>query len=340
MSAEGTMHAVWYERNGPAKDVLQYGVLPKPAPREGEVLVQVAASSVNPVDAKRRRGVGSVCGTPMPFPRIVPHDDGAGIIADVGPGVSAGRVGQRVWVYLAQAKRPYGPPELRAGRAFGTAAEYVVLPEQLALPLPDGVSFAEGSVVGIPAITAHRCILADGNIDGRTVLVAGGAGSVGQYAIQLAKLSGATVIATVSGQEKTDLVRALGADHVVDYKREDAAERILAATGAVGVDLICETDFAANLALNAQVLAPQGRINAFGSDSQQKPEVATPGLFHKEAVIRFIYYYVFPDAAFSRAIADIGGMLECGGLRHPVAGKFPLRPRFGSHEAGRRLRFG
>jgi NADPH2:quinone reductase len=241
-----------------------------PTPKAGEVLVRVHASSVNPVDTKRRRGFGSVYGAPMPFPRVVPHDDGAGVITDVGKGVARSRIGQRVWIYLAQARRPYGPPALRDGRPFGAAAEYVAIPETLALPLPDHVSFAEGSVIGIPAITAHRCIFADGDVNGRTILVAGGAGSVGQYAVQFAKLAGARVISTVSGPQKADIVRRLGSDIVGNYRDSDASDQILKATSGRGVDLICETDFAANLGLDASVLAPQGRINTFGSDSNHR----------------------------------------------------------------------
>ena len=165
------------------------------------------------------------------------------------------------------------------------------------------------------------------------MLVAGGAGSVGQYAIQFAKLAGATVVTTVSGQGKADRVRALGADHVVDYKREDVADRILEITAGKGMDLVCETDFAANLELNGRVLAPQGRINTFGSDSDQKPRVSTHELFAKEAVVRFVYYYVFPDEAFDRAIEAITALLDRGGLQHPVAARFPLRDVAEAHVA-------
>lgn len=332
MSSLSEMQAVWYEAIGPAHDVLRYGSMSTPTPKAGEVLVRVHASSVNPVDTKRRRGFGSVYGSPMPFPRVVPHDDGAGVITDVGEGVSHSRIGQRVWIYLAQARRPFGPPTLRDGRPFGAAAEYVAIPELLALPLPDHVSFAEGSVIGIPAITAHRCIFADGDVNGRAVLVAGAAGSVGQYAIQFAKLAGARVIATISGPQKADIARELGADVVVNYRDPDAGDRIRNATSGRGVDLICETDFGANFALDAAVLAPQGRINTFGSDSNHQPAVAMRDLFAKEAVVRFVYYYAFPDRAFGDAISKIGELLQARRLKHPVAGRFQLSDTARAHQ--------
>jgi len=327
------MGAVWYERNGPARDVLKFGELPVAPVGPGEVRVRLHASSVNPIDIKRRRGVLATYDTPMPFPRIVPHDDGAGVIDEVGAGIGEERLGQRVWIYLAQARRPHGPPELRDGRAFGTAAEYVVLPSRLAIELPPNVTFRDASVIGIPAITAHRCIHADGPVAGKTVLVAGGAGSVGQYAIQFAKAGEAEVVTTISGPEKAALARSLGADHVVDYRREDTAARILDLTRGRGVDLVCETDFAANLALNAKVLARQGVINTFGSDTNQSPPVPIGPLNRKEAVVRFVYYYMFPDRAFDEAIEAISGMLRAGGLRHPAAETYALEDAWKAHEA-------
>ncbi len=328
-----TMQAVWYERNGAARDVLTFGELPVPDVGPGEVRVRLHSSSVNPIDIKRRQGVLAMYDAPMPFPRIIPHDDGAGVIDAVGPGIDRACEGQRVWVYLAQARRPAGPPELRDGRPFGTAAEFVVVPSRLAVPLPERVGFKQASVIGIPAITAHRCIYADGPVDRKTVLVAGGAGSVGQYAIQFAKEGGARVITTVSGAEKMALVRSLGADDIVDYKDEDAAARILDFTGSKGVDLVCETDFAANLELNGKVLRPQGTINTFGSDSNQTPQLTIRTLNLKELVVRFIFYYTFPDAAFDEAIRAITRMLKLGTLRHPVASCYPLANVVAAHEA-------
>src|SRR4051794_36660321 len=169
------MKAIWYERNGPAREVLQFGEMPDPEPCPGKVRVRIHASGVNPSDWKTRSGL-----RPMTFPRVIPHSDGAGVIDQVGAGVPESRLGQRVWTWNAQWKRP-----------FGTAAEFVVLPAEQAVLLPDRVSFDEGACLGIPALTAHRAVTIDGTVEGRTVLVSGGAGAVGNYAIQLAKLLGA-----------------------------------------------------------------------------------------------------------------------------------------------------
>ena len=180
------MRAAWYEKNGGAAEVLRLGEMPDPEPGPGEVRVRVAASGLNPTDVKARAG-----SRPMGFPRIIPHQDGAGVIDRVGPGVPASRLGERVWVYIVQWQRP-----------FGTAAEYVCVPAPRAITLPANLTFAEGACLGIPGVTAHRCLFADGPIEGQTVLVTGGAGAVGHYAVQLAKWSGARVITTVSSGEK------------------------------------------------------------------------------------------------------------------------------------------
>lgn len=208
------------ERTGPAAEVLKLGDLPIPEPGPGEVRLRVIASGLNPTDVKSRVRPGS-----MPAPRVIPHQDGAGVIDKVGAGVPASRVGERVWVYIVQWQR-----------AWGTAAEYTVVPARLAVTLPGNTSFAEGACLGIPAVTAHRCLFADGPIAGQTVLVTGGAGAVGHYAVQLAKWAGARVIATVSSAEKAASAAAAGADHTVNYRTGEAAKEILALTGGAGVD--------------------------------------------------------------------------------------------------------
>lgn len=180
------MRAAWYEKNGPAAEVLQVGDMPVPEPGPGEVRVRIVASGLNPTDVKARAG-----SRPMGFPRIVPHQDGAGVIDKVGRGVPASRVGEHIWLYIVQWQRPWG-----------TAAQFTIVPATRAVPLPATATFAEGACLGIPAVTAHRCLFGDGAIDGQTVLVTGGAGAVGHYAVQLAKWAGATVIATVSSPEK------------------------------------------------------------------------------------------------------------------------------------------
>ena len=326
------MQAVWYERNGAARDVLVYGEIPIPALGVGKVRVRLLASSVNIIDIKRRRGQGSASGLALPFPRIIPHDDGAGVIDRIGEGVPESRLGERVWVYLAQAGKLYGPQANPAGRAFGTAAEYVVLPSWQAVRLPDRVDFVAAAVLGIPGITAHRCVFADGPVAGQTVLVEGGAGGVGQYAVQLAKWGGATVIATGHGDRQPEIIRARGADHFVDFT-ENAAEQILDLTHGRGADRIIETNLAANLDLIYQVLAPQGTVAFYGSDQNPTPAIAISRLNRKEAVLRTIYYYAFPPESWDAALRDLTQLMEQGALQHPVARRFPLSQVVAAHEA-------
>jgi NADPH2:quinone reductase len=220
------MRAAVYHEHGAARDVLDVLDIPTPQPLPGEVRVRVRVSAVNPTDWKSRRGSG--LGPVTGFPFQVPNQDGAGDIEAVGPGVDPARVGERVWLYFAAWQRQYG-----------TAAEYVCLPAEQAVPLPDTAGYDLGASLGIPALTAHRCLFADGPLDGRTVLVSGGAGAVGHYAIELGRRTGATVVATVSSDEKAELARAAGADHVVNYRQNDAAARILEDAGG-RVDRIVE----------------------------------------------------------------------------------------------------
>ena len=201
----------------------------------------------------------------MRWPRVIPHSDGAGVIESVGDGVDASRVGERVWIFNGQWQRPYG-----------TAAEFIVLPERQAAPLADSVDFAQGACLAIPAMTAHRALFLDGPIMGQTALVTGGAGAVGRYGVQLGKWGGAEVIATVSNDEKAEIARDAGADHVVNYRDEDAAERILEITDGAGVDRICEVDFGENLDVTRRVLKGNGTVAAYGSTRVPEP-VPCPG---------------------------------------------------------------
>jgi len=223
------MKAVWYEQNGGA-DILEYGDMPDPQPGPGEVRVRVVTSGVNPSDWKRRQGLTNK----IEFPRVIPNQDGAGIIDAAGSGVDQSRVGERVWLFESQFKRP-----------FGTGAEYTVQPSSHAIRLPDNTDFSAAAGLGVPAMTAHRCVFADGPISGKTLLVPGGAGAVGHYAIQQAKLGGATVISTVSSEEKGQIALAAGADHIVNYREGGTVEKIRSLTGGDGVDHIVEVDLAA-----------------------------------------------------------------------------------------------
>ena len=310
------MRAVWYERNGPA-EVMEFGEMPEPEPGPGEVRVRMVTSGVNPSDWKRRAGVTQ----PLAFPRVIPHQDGAGVIDRVGPGVAASRLGERVWLFEAQ-----------FGRPFGTAAEYTVQPAGHAVTLPAGVTFAEGACLGVPAMTAHRCLFADGPLSGLTALVPGGAGAVGHYAVQLAKLAGATVISTVSSDYKAEIARAAGADYVVNYRLEDTAARVLKITGGEGVDRVAEVDFAGNFAVTSQVLKSSGVVAVYAAGTGAQPPV--PLQFRRSnTVVRNVLVYDMPEAAKAAAVADITGWLEAGALSHLAGPHFPLEAAAQAHRA-------
>ncbi len=311
------MRAAWYERTGPARDVIRTGTLPDPEPGPGEVRVRLAVSGVNPSDWKARSGV-----RPMAGPIVVPHSDGAGVVDRVGPGVSARREGERVWVLNGQ-----------WGRPLGTAAEYVVLPEDLVAPLPDVCSFEEGACFGIPALTAWRAVTVDGSVEGRTVLVTGGAGSVGHYAVQFAKLLGAAkVFATVSSATKAEHARNAGADVVIDYRSEDVAARIAAETGGRGVDRIVEVDIATNGRLLPRLIAKDGLCAVYGS---AKPEFSLEfvPLIVSGAAIRFFIVYELEAKARRDAIARMNDFFARGLVRHTIAARFPLEDCAAAHEA-------
>jgi NADPH:quinone reductase len=310
------MRAVWYEQNG-AADVQHIGEMPDPMPGPGEVRVRMVTSGINPSDWKRRQGLTRR----MEFPRVIPHQDGAGVIDRVGPGVPASRLGERVWVYQAQ-----------IGRAFGTAAEYTVQPAIRAIPLPPNTSFAEGAGLGVPAMTAHRCVLADGPVIGKTVLVTGGAGAVGHYAIQWAKLGGARVIATVSSDHKAQIARAAGADDTLNYRTENTVQRLMDLTGGIGVDHIVEVDFAGNFSVSREVLRDNGVLAVYAAGVAPQPPV--PLQFKASNItVRFVLVYDMPEAAKQAAVQDITALLEGGKLCHLPGPRFPLESAPEAHQA-------
>ena len=311
------MRAAWYEKNGPAAEVLRVGDLPDPQPGPGEVRVRIVVSGLNPTDVKARAG-----SRPMGFPRVIPHQDGAGVIDRVGPGVPASRVGERVWLYIVQWQRP-----------FGTAAEYACVPARRAITLPAGTSFAEGACLGIPAVTAHRCLFADGPVDGLSVLVTGGAGAVGHYAVQLAKWGGARVIATVSSPGKAAAATAAGADHTVDYRTEDVAARILELTDGAGVDRVVDVDFGANLPATLKAIKPNGVIAAYASMGEPEPKLPFYSLMMKNLALRPVLIYTMPEAAKEAATREIVRLVEAGRLIHQIGARFPLAQIVQAHEA-------
>src|SRR3984885_10672380 len=264
------MRAVWYDRQGPADAVIKTGELPTPEPGLKQVRVRLEASGVNPSDTYRRRGA-----VPAEYPRVIPNSDGAGVIDKLGNGVSAGWSGKRVWLYNGQ----------RNGRWMGTAAEYIALDVDLVSELPDHVSFAEGATLGIPGMTAHGCVFAAGPIQGKTLLVTGGAGAVGHYAVQLASWAGARVIATVRSAGKAARARSGGAAHVLNYRSEDVAARVLDLAGGAGVDHIAEVDFGGNLAAALRCLRVNGSIMIYATNGDREPKVPVRDLMQKNLAV-------------------------------------------------------
>ncbi|WP_420440447.1 NADPH:quinone reductase [Candidatus Palauibacter sp.] len=314
------MKAIWYEKTGPAADVLRFGRQDAPVPAAGEVRVRLAASGVNPSDTKRRAGW---IGLSMPHPRIIPHSDGAGTIDAVGEGVDEVRLGERVWLWNAQS----------GGRPFGTAAEYAAVPAAQAVPLPDGASFADGAGLGVPGCTAHYAVYGDGPVGGKRILVQGGAGAVGHLAVQLATLGAAEVIATVSSAAKAEVALSGGARHAIDYRREDVADRVLDVTDGEGVDRIIEVDLAANLETDVAVLGENGTIASYSSTSGPELSLAYYPLAFKDLRIHFVQGYLLPPAARRAAVRDLTTWLAAGQLETRVAATFPLAETASAHEA-------
>jgi len=313
-----TMRAAWYEVTGPAREVIRIGELPRPEPGLSEVLVRVHASGINPSDTKRRAGWRK---EPLVYPRIIPHSDGAGVIEAVGAGIGEDRIGERVWLWNAQ-----------RGRASGTCADYVALPQAQAVSLPEPTGFVEGACLGVPASTAHFATLADGPLVGQTVLVHGGAGAVGDYAVQWAKRAGARVIATVGSEAKAAHARASGADATVNRRAEDVVQRVLDLTDGQGVDRIVEVDFGANLEQDVALIKPNGVIASYSSTTQPEPVFPYYPLAYKGVTVRLVQAYILPEPARARALADIGEALRDGGLRHRIARVFPLEETAAAHE--------
>jgi len=328
------MRAVVFSQAG-GPDVLRVVERPVPDPGPREVRVRVRVSGVNPTDWKARRGE-------LAFPELVPNQDGAGTIDAVGEGVGASRVGERVWVWEAAWQR-----------ADGTSQEYVVLPERQAVRLPDEVSFDAGASLGIPALTAHRCLtvselgpsrLAPGALAAQTVLVAGGAGAVGHAAIQLARWAGAHVIATVSGDEKAKLAQAAGAEHVVNYRSSDTLEQIRG-LAPNGVDVVVEVAPAANAALDAAVLAPNGSVAIYAGDGGGDFDLSVGELMSRNLRYQFVLVYTVAPAVKDQAVADVSSAAADGAL--PVgedAGlplhRFPLERAAEAHAAVERATVG
>lgn len=312
------MRAAWFESFGSAKEVLQLGELDTPTAGPGEVLVRMHTSGVNPSDVKKRAGS---------FPNllddglVIPNSDGAGTVEAVGDGVDESRIGQRVWVYQAQ-----------YGRRLGTAAEYVAIEARRAALLPDAASFEAGACIGIPVMTAHRAVFADGDVAGQTVLITGGAGRVGYYAIQWASQAGATVIATASNDKDRDACIKAGAQHVVNHREDDVAKAVLECTNGELIDRVVDVEFGSNLPISIEVLRIGGVIATYASVQEPEPKLPFFQMMYKDITIRMIIVYAMPESAKQHAIADIEEALENDSLDHRIAATFPLDEIAASNE--------
>ena len=308
------MKAAFYDRYGPAREVLRVEDVVQPEPGPGEVRVKVEFSGINPTDWKSRSGA-----TPRPIDGFqIPHHDGAGVIDAVGEGVDPARIGQRVWLWMAA-----------AGRRWGTAAEWTAVPERHAVPLPDGVSFEVGASLGVPAMTAHYCLFCDGPVTGQTILVAGGAGAVGHFAIELAKRAGARVVTTVSSSEKAALAEKAGADLVVNYRLPDAVDQVKAFGP---IDRVAEVALGANLKLALAVVKPLATIVTYAAEAAD-PVLPVRACMTANVVLRFVLVYGVPVAALDQAAADITAALAAGDLTGLPVHEFGLADIVAAHEA-------
>ena len=304
------MRAAWFEAFGQASEVLQIGELDTPSPGAGEVLIRLHSSGINPSDVKKRAGsFPDLLGDGF----VIPNSDGAGVIEAVGEGIDAGRIDERVWVYQAQ-----------YGRRFGTAAEYLAIDSNRTPKLPDNTKFDVGTCLGIPVMTAHRCVFADGDVRGQTVLVMGGAGRVGHYAVQWASRGGANVIATASNPDDTAMCKSAGASQVINHRDGYLADAILNANGGELIDRVVDVEFGINLPTSVDVLRVGGTIATYASMQEPEPKLPFFQMMYKDLTIRFVIVYAMPEAAKAHAVADIESALSDGWMQHRIAHTLPL----------------
>lgn len=314
------MQAITYTTFGAAQNVLRLQDVENPAPGPGEICVKLALSGVNPSDVKSRAGTRPGVTKPA-FPLIIPHSDGAGEVETVGAGVDPARIGQRVWIWNGQWQRSHG-----------TAASHITLPADQAVPLPKGVGFDVGANLGIPGLTACHAVFGGGDVAGQTVLIQGGAGTVGLLAVQLAKWGGAKVIASCSPGDR-DAVAAAGADAVLNYRADDFTAQVLAANQGNPVDTVIEVEFGINLANDTQVIAPNGRLATYGSAKDMQPVVPFGPLLFKAVTIDIILIYLLPPAPRAAAIERLHQALADGALSCPTHRIYPLADTAAAHEA-------
>lgn len=318
MNEKTKMYAVWFEKFGSANETLTFGELPKPQVAAGEVLIRMKTTGVNPSDVKKRAGSAPNLLDDGP---VIPHSDGAGVIEEVGAGVTEQRIGERVWVYQAQ-----------FGRSFGSAAEYLAIDASRAAVLPENVSFEVGACLGIPVMTAHRCVFADGSVEGKTLLVTGGAGRVGYYAIQWAKQAGAKVITTASNDADKTICEKMGADLVVNHREKNWSESLLALNDSEKVDRVIDVEFGANLAEVLKVIRVGGEIVTYSSTQVSQPQLPFGQMLYLDLIIRLVIVYAMPETAKQSAIVDINDKLAKGELQHRLAHVLDFDDMVKAHE--------
>ena len=312
------MKAVWYEKVGDAKDVLQIGQIDDPSPDSNEVLISVKTSGVNPSDVKTRAGARGE----LQFSRVIPHSDGAGIIIDVGKNVNPNRVGEKVWIWNAA-----------FGRPNGTCAELIALPEDQAVTMNDNVSFEAGACLGIPASTAYYGIFANGSIENKTLMVTGGAGAVGFYGIQLAKWAGANVISTVSSEKKAKIAKDAGADLILNYKEDDIVNSVLDYTKGDGVDRVLEVEFGGNILINQNIVKPNGTIAAYASATVMEPTLPFYNLMFKGIKINTFLIYSISKEERKTVTGGISKALNENAIKHITASTHSIDSVVDAHYA-------
>ncbi len=311
------MKAAWYSKLGPAREVLERGDLPRPVAQAGEVLVELHTSGVNPSDVKSRMG------RPIDGGIIVPHSDGGGVVVEVGAGVPRERIGQRVWVWNGQWKR-----------SMGTAAEYIALPQQQAVPLADSVGFEAAACFGIPLLTALHAVRSAGELRGRTVLVTGGGSAVGHYVTQLARRRGATVLATAGSKMRREHALGAGAAHVIDYRRDNIAARVKELTGGEGADAVIDMDFSTTARLLPEgLLSPHGRFVCYGSNQRGELPIDFRTVLWGSLQFNFFLVYDLLPQDRQAVIAELMELLTENALQHAIGAVFPLEEIAAAHEA-------
>ena len=312
------MRCISYSKFGPASEVLKVNEVSTPEPQDGEVLVRLHFSGANPSDAKARAGNRPGVTKPQ-YELVIPNSDGSGIITAVGKGVDTVRVGEKVWIWNGQWQRPYG-----------TAADFIALPSKQAVQVPIGMSLETGACLGIPGLTAAHCTLGNGSLAGKTVLISGGAGSVGNISIQLAKWSGAQVISTGSTNGFSHMYNA-GADHVFDYGDPELTQKIMKIS-PLGLDRAIEVEFGQNIEFLHQVMKPYGTVSIYGSAKNMAPVIPFGQYLYKAIKLDITLIYILPDPERKLAIQNLYRAHKAGALETKVETVYNLEDCSLAHE--------